>query len=452
MRALTPDAWAAVHDAPHPTVARIVRWAPIVTPAVVGSLLLTLALLLVARAGYPPYAPLTPSLVIPALLLTYLVWGALQGLALYFAPNGVVWSLAFFGMPPLLLVALFSVAFGWPGGLFTLAALAAAWLLYSGGRRSQTPAGAVEVALLFGEWYRTLPHGYNVLLPGERVIVALRVTPRSFTTALQQVSLGPDRIAQARATVAYVVQARDAWRTASVRATWEAELRQRISASVRESLGEWRVTPEGDLAAHGSIAQRALDDTRAWARSVGVRILSVRAHDIAVGSPRRLASASQPAPASSTAPASAQSAQSAAPSVRPTPRIARTGAPAWAPTPAGASVAQPDIEPDSEPDAGPAVARALPLMRTPASLSAEPPSPAALEDLYEAVRNRKITDSQVIREIASHFVALASSPPSVTATLPFDPAAAARLLEEYAAALDAAQGVRRPARRVARSY
>lgn len=419
-RALTPGSWAPVHDAPHPAVVRLVRWAPIVMPAVVGSVLLTLMLMLAARAGYPPYAPLTPSAVIPALFLTYLVWGALQGLALYFAPNGVAWSLAFFGMPPLLLVVMFGEVFGWPGAIFALGGLATALLLYSGARRTQTPAGVVEVTLLFGEWYRTLPSGYNALLPGERVIVALRTTPRAFTTAMQRVSLGPDRMAQARATVSYCVQPHEAWRTASVRATWEAELRQRISASVRGSLGEWRATSDDDLAAHGSIAQRALDDTRAWARGVGVRILSVRAHDIAVGPPQRLSAAVADEPAQ--APRQAPPSQPATP--RLTPRVA---------TP----VARPPTAPPSPAPARPAA-------------PAEAPSPTALEDLYEAVRNRQITDSQVIREIAGHFAALASAGASAAQALPFDPVAAARLLEEYADALDDALRARRPARRPAR--
>lgn len=411
MRTLTPDSWTPVHDAPHPAVVRLVRWAPIVMPAVVGSVLLTLMLILTARAGYPPSAPLTPSQVIPALFLTYLVWGALQWLALYFAPNGVTWSLAFFGMPPLLLVVMAGEVLGGPGAVFALAGLATLLLIYSGARRTQTPAGMVEVTLLFGEWYRTLPGGYNPLLPGERIIVRLRTTPRAFTTAMQRVSLGPDRMAQARATVTYVVQPHEAWRTASVRATWEAELRQRISASVRESLGAWRTTPDDNLAAHGSIAQRALDDTRAWARGVGVRILSVRAHDIAVGPPQRLAAAEAP-------PQSAQSTHAAHAAPRPTPRVAR------APT-------------------------ALPAPARPAAHAT--PSPAALEDLYEAVRNRQITDSQVIREIADNFAALASGGARAVQALPFDPVSAARLLEEYADALDAARAARSPARRSARS-
>jgi hypothetical protein len=407
LRALTPGSWAPVHDAPHPAVVRMVRWAPLVTPAVVGSVLLTLMLILAARAGYPPSAPLTPSEVIPALFLTYLVWGALQGLALYFAPNGVIWSLAFFGMPPLLLIVMFGEVFGWPGAILALGAMATLLLLYSGARRTQTPAGVVEVTLLLGEWYRTLPSGFNALLPGERVIVALRTTPRAFTTAMQRISLGPDQMAQARATVSYCVQPHEAWRTASVRATWEAELRQRISASVRESLGAWRATPDGDLAAHGSIAQRALDDTRAWARGVGVRILSVRAHDIAVGPPQRLSAAVADEPAHTQRRAMPSQPAPAAP--RPTPRVAPRAA------------------------------------RPPTA----PPSPAALEDLYEAVRNRQITDSQVIREIAEHFATLASAGAGATQALPFDPMAAAHLLEEYADALDAALRARRPARRTA---
>jgi hypothetical protein len=415
LRTLTPDSWTPVHDAPHPAVVRLVRWAPIVMPAVVGSVLLTLMLILTARAGYPPSAPMTPSQVIPALFLTYLVWGALQWLALYFAPNGVTWSLAFFGMPPLLLVVMAGEAFGGPGAIFTLAGLATLLLIYSGARRTQTPTGMVEVTLLFGEWYRTLPGGYNPLLPGERIIVALRTTPRAFTTAMQRVSLGPNQMAQARATVTYVVQPHEAWRTASVRATWEAELRQRISASVRESLGAWRTTPDDDLATHGSIAQRALDDTRAWARGVGVRILSVRALDIAVGSPQRLSAATAPPPQ----PAQSNHAAPAAP--RPTPRVAR------APT-----------------------APSTPTFARPAAHTATP-SPAALEDLYEAVRNRQITDSQVIREIADHFAALASGGARATQALPFDPVSAARLLEEYADALDAARAARSPARRGVRS-
>jgi hypothetical protein len=404
MRVLTPGVWAPVHDSPHPIVVRLVRWAPIVAPAVFGSLLLILTLALVAHKGYPVYAALPAALVVPALVTIYLLGGAVLGLALYFAPNGVVWSLAFFGAPLLLLVIMFGLAFGAPGAVLALSAVAALLLLYSCVRRSLTRAGVVEVTLLLGEWYRALPPGYNILLPGERVIVALRTIPRAFTTPMQRVVLGPHRSAQARATVSYVVNAREAWRTASVRATWEEELRQRISASVRESLGEWRGVPDGDLAAHGSISQRALDDTREWARSVGVRILSIRAHDIALGAPSEHAP-----PLPSHAP------------VRPTPRVApmARGPSAGVQSPAG----------------------------RPAGRPVERPSSEALEDLYEAVRNRQITDTQVIREIAGHFAALARAPRAAGEPLPFDPAAAAQLLSEYADSLDAVRPAQRARRR-----
>jgi hypothetical protein len=415
MRVLTPGGWASVHETPHPVVVRVVRWAPIIAPAVFGSLLLTLALALVAHHAQPTYSPLPAFAVVPALFAVYLIGGALLGIALYFAPNGVVWSLAFFGAPLLLLVIMLGLAFGAPGAILAFTLLVALLLVYSCMRRSLTRAGTVEVTLLLGEWYRALPPGYNILLPGERVIVALRTTPRAFTTAIQRVALAPDRIAQARATVAYVVNAREAWRTAGVRATWEDELRQRISASVRESLGEWRNAPGDDVAAHGSIAQRALDDTRDWARSVGVRILSVRAHDIVIGPPGQ----PQPTQAPQQQPMRA--------SARPTPRMPRMA----------------DMERMERMERAPVAASASALA------PAERPSSEALEDLYDAVRNRQITDTQVIREIADHFAALARQPRAADGALPFDPISAARLLENYADSLDAMRSAQRAAQRPA---
>ena len=438
MRTLTPASWQPVHDVGHPLIIRMKRWAPIVAPAVIGSLLLTLTLALRAHL-HAPAALIPAAAVTPALLGIYLLGGALLGLALYFAPNGVVWSLAFFGGPSLLLAALLTVAFGPSGGLLVLSAVAALLLIYSAWRRSITSAGSVEVTLLLGEWYRTLQPGYNVLLPGERIITTLRTRPRAFTTATQRVALTRNRIAQARATVSYVVNPQEAWRTASVRATWEDELRQRISDSVRETLYDWRDAPGGDIASRGSIARRALEDTRGWARSVGVRILSVRAHDIAIGSPDEL---QPPQPADTSGGQRVATRVERAPA---TPRVM----PSAAFVAPGAPPLDDPLDVDEEEEA-PIPAAVAPTMaeraRIPAQArvvarpasAAERPSPAALEDLYEAVRNRQITDTQVIREIAGHFATLAREPHAPGA-LPFDPAAAAQLLGEYAEALDAAQ-------------
>jgi hypothetical protein len=453
LRLLSPGVWAPVNESPHPLVVRAVRWAPIIAPAVIDGALLLCTLGLVAHVGRPAFALLPQSLIVPAVLGAYLVCSALLGVALYFAPNGVVWSLALVGIPPTLLTIMLGLAFGLPGALLALAAFAALLLLYSAARHALTRPGVVDVTLLMGEWYRTLPPGYNILLPGERVIVALRTSPRTYTTPLQRIALGSGRIAQARATVSYVVNAREAWRTASVRATWEDELHQRVSASVRESLGEWRYTPDGDLAAHGSIAQRALDDTRDWARSIGIRILSIRAHDIVVGAPAEL----QP-----------RAPQAESLRARATPRVAPTYPPYQSysahpahpvdavdamdreldhddgglsdePAPVSAPLATPSAPPIAH----------IPAMGTPSARAPlERPSPEALEDLYEAVRNRQITDTQVIREIASHFAALAREP-AASAALPFDPIAAASLLDEYAEALDTARPVR-PAQRARR--
>ena len=458
LRLLSPSVWAPVHDAPHPLVVRAVRWAPIVAPAVIGGALLACALGLVARVGHPAFAPLPQAFVVPSLIGAYLVGGALLGVALYFAPNGVVWSLALFAIPAALLTVMLGLAFGAPGALLAVAVIAALLLLYSAARHTRTRPGVIEVTLFLGEWYRTLPPGYNILLPGERTLVALRAGPRTFTTPYLRVAITAGRAAQARATVSYAVNPSEAWRTAGVRATWEDELQQRVVASVRESLHEWRYTPDGQLAAHGSIAQRVLDDTRDWARSVGVRILSVRAHDITVGSLDELPL--QPGGVRAQATPRVAPAQPA-PAMRP----ARPAADPHAYADAANHPAyddSPDDPPDDPPgdpvdpdDAGalddaddtfaaPPIAR-IPGMTPRVRPPVERPSPEALEDLYEAVRNRQITDTQVIREIASHFAALGREP-GVSAALPFDPVAAASLLDDYAEALDTA----RPAQRVRR--
>jgi hypothetical protein len=53
----------------------------------------------------------------------------------------------------------------------------------------------------------------------------------------------------------------------------------------------------------------------------------------------------------------------------------------------------------------------------------------------------------VIREIAGHFAALARAPRAAGEPLPFDPAAAAQLLSEYADSLDAVRPAQRARRR-----
>ncbi|HET9109416.1 MAG TPA: hypothetical protein VFN78_01200 [Ktedonobacterales bacterium] len=449
MRLLSPSVWAPVHDAPHPLVVRVVRWAPIVAPAVIGGALLACALGLVARVGHPAFAPLPEAFVVPTLIGAYLVGGALLGVALYFAPNGVVWSLALCAIPAALLVVMLGLAFGAPGALLAVAVIAALPLLYSAARHTRTRPGVVEVTLFLGEWYRTLPPGYNILLPGERTLVALGTVPRTFTTPFQRVAISPGRVAQARATVSYAVNPSEAWRTAGVRATWEDELRQRVIASVRESIHDWRYMPDGQLVAHGSIAQRTLDDTRDWARSIGVRLLSVRAHDIVVGSLDELPL--QPggvrayaAPRFVSSPP-VQSAPPARPMASADPHAFSYDDPPDDPDDPNDPNEPPD-DPDGPDDtlAAPSIAR-IPGMAPRVRPSVERPSPEALEDLYEAVRNRQITDTQVIREIASHFAGLGREP-SLRAALPFDPVAAASLLDDYAEALDTA----RPAQRVRR--
>lgn len=296
-RVLTPKAWIALHDEPHPSVARVLRWSPILAPALFGGLMLTVTLALVAHMTSSPSGALAVPLVIalfPALFGVYLGGGASLGLALRFAPNGVVWLLALSLIPALTLTLMLSIAFGAPGMLSALAILFAALTLYTARQYRLTRVGTVDVTQLLGEWRRALRPGYNVLLPGERVIVTLDTAPHRFTTAQQRVALSGSRTAEARLTMTYAISAQDAWRTAQVRATWEDELRQRVVASLRASLNAWGAA--GDISAPSPdiLAQQALDATQAWVAEIGVVILSIRAHDIAVKASKATRGASQP--------------------------------------------------------------------------------------------------------------------------------------------------------------
>lgn len=442
-RILTPAAWALTDDTPPHWLAQVRRWSPIVAPALIGSLLLTVALFIAAR-GRAAYAPLPVGATLPALLGVYLLGGALLGVTLYLAPNGVVWALALVGGVPLLLALLLTVVAGVPAGMLTLAVVAALLLLYSRARRRVTRAGAVDVTRFLGAWRRTLDAGYNILLPGERVIATFGVGPRQYATPMQQVSLGGDMVARARATIIYLVNPAEAWRLVDQPENWEAELHERLAAAVRAGLGEWRATAG---APRGAIAQRALSETQAWGRAVGVRIVSARAHDIAVGP----LSALQRQPAQDGAPRGP----------RPTPPMPHAPLPRPGAAPSHPRLYEEEHLRATSPwsqmgqghERGPEVvveggrvARvsapiAAVASRTAASQppSEALPSPEALEDLYTAVRNRQITDTTVIRQIARDFIAVARAAYVNQTHLPFDGQVAARQLYDYADAIDQAR-------------
>lgn len=425
---LTPAAWVPAHDAPHPAFVVIRRWGPLAAPLIEAGALVALTLGLLAR-GRSPYAFVPPSATILVVICCAIAVAVAQGLALHYAPNGVTWSLGLVCGAVLLAVALFSLALGLPAGLLALAISAALWLLYSRLARRQTPRGVVNVTLLMGEWYRVLSAGYNVLAPGERIIATLRVTPRAYTTPLQEVALGGGIVACAHTTITYVVNPQEAWRAVHIAASWEDVLRERLARATCEGLLQRYGPPAAGAAPqngpHNTVARIALGEIRGWARSVGVRIISVRVHDIDCGPAAEVhararqmaavrARAAQPQPMQMSQSRQAPQAMQRAPLT-----------PALGAGMLGDSPRQPVIvEADGV---------------APAPPETVAPSPAALEDLYAAVRARHITDTTVIRQIAAQFATLARQPLAPDERLPFDALAAARMLRKYADAIDAAR-------------
>jgi SPFH domain / Band 7 family len=414
------DTW----ETPYAWLAGWRTWSPGVAPPLLGLLLVFAATIPSEPHSAGRLSETTTSVPVPILFLMYFGCGASYGLGLYFAPSLNNWAKTLLGGGVVYVLAALWLLWGWP--LLVLGTIVWGGLLiyYLRVCRHVVPPGRLYITTLGGRYWRSIPEGPALLLPGEQVREETPNPVKQFESPLARVHLrdvNDDRfVIEARATVTYRLAAVDALSRRSMPATWESDLEKTIRDALRDVLAlaghsALRQKPAKDYSnANGGpgdrqtryavrgqeLAEALLERVRAQVRHHGLAIGWVRIRDLALS---------------------------------PDPRFGRENA-----EPAGvaAPVTLPPLGTEQRNSmqgvaagAGPRKARAAEPTAAEEELSLE-----ALLDLYNTVRTNDINDPDTIRSIAEAFRALAREqasnlPPS------FDAEEVADLLFEYAASM-----------------
>jgi hypothetical protein len=381
-------------------------WSPAVAPPVLG-----LILVFIATLPTPPPSRTgdTTSNTLPMLFLLYFLCGVVYGLCLYFAPSlnswakillggGVLYSLAalwFLGGPVLL--------------IFGFLLLGGAGLYYVHSHLHDVPSDSLHITTLLGRYWRTLPTGRALLLPGERVHSEVANPARQYTTPPVQVHLcdapGDRYIAQASATVGYCYSPTDALSKRIMPDKWEDELYKTIRDTLRDVLAVSghtalqatqpgkpppRRNRPGQHIEGQELAQALLDQLRRHVSSHGIAVGWVRIRDLLLSPDPRFNSTANVEPETKVV----------LPPLGSGSRRRNSG------------VASSDESDERE---------TLPV--------------EALLDLYDTVRVNYITDPETIRTIAEAFRSLGYDQ-GRSASCPYDAKEVAKLLFQYASSLE----------------
>ena len=405
---------AATWETPYTWLEGWRTWSPGVAPPLLG-------LVLVFAATLPPEPRGTTSSVpVPVLFLLYFACGATYGLFLYFASSLNSWAKILLGGGIIYLIVALWLLWGLPFLILGTMIWAGLLVYYVQVCRHEVPEGTLHITTLFGRYWRSIPEGPALLLPGETVREETPNSVKQYETPLTRIHLRDikdDRyVIEARATVSYRQDAVDALSRRTMLPNWESNLEKTIKDSLRDVLALSghsalaQKSTEDIFSANGGtgsqqpkravrgqeLAQALLERVRAQVRHHGLAIGWVRIRDLALAVDPRFSTAS-----SELAPA--------APAVLPPLGSGeRNGRGAQAGADAGAGH----------------------------TAAAEELSVEALLDLYNTVRVNDITDPETIRSIAEAFRTLARNQGEPSPTSTFDAAEVAELLFEYAASLE----------------
>ncbi len=462
------------------------RWSPLGVPVALTGLFLLLAGALAAH-GIGPKASAGHVDSVWTLFTVYLILGTALGIALRFARSDILWLSVVLAGTVAFVVALVSVIFGIVPGVLVVLAAGLSALFYTQRHLTRVNGGTVVLTTAFGRYSRTLHPGLNVTLPFERIALTLETGERKFTTpALAEelrAATGVRYSARAAATVTYHILPEEASRTLLAGERWERDMHNVVLYVLKDSLKQWsaQMLATGEPPQQGSLAQEVLVNLRSWARGWGVWVSSVRIRNaqlstsdtgmlLPMSGPLARARTSRPPhtpsdrhdtsyPPATREPVVAHvQADSAGPSAyalsasaqlpteydaaelavagfgsAPAPVSYVTPSPYGAPSPFGASYASGEYALASQiptPSSAPLGAeQVLPRQSHFDAFSAD-----TLADSYEAIRAQRISDPGTIRAVADAFAHVADSRDEV----PFDAAAAARILWNYAAQLEKA--------------
>jgi hypothetical protein len=374
------------------------RSSPFIAPLLIGSSTFSLLVLFVLMAPTDWQVATKPELLGPFFFI-YAALGVIVASALAYAPNETIWALTM-----ILSLCVFIILTTW--GIFGLpvtAVLATGLLLLLFAViRTQVHTvleNTVHIMVQFGKYHRTLYPGFNLRFPGEKVIAIISTGEVPIDVQVQDIMLCTSERIDITATAQCRVIPKQAHRLISHAQDWPEQVKHSLEIAIRTSLSD----PEAD-----DICVRGLLDT-------GIRAsanMRVRGHLQQIINSQgivvewvRLHSLKPTVPANSTF-----SSISSSPLV-PTQCI-------------------PDVvDPGRTMRAGSAPAIPLPFSSV---LQMKPYlSPDALAEAYNAVRERRITDPQIIHRIAYIFETAAHDK-VLGSHLPFDAIEAAQNLRQLA--------------------
>ena len=389
-----------------------------------------------------------PHLPVVVLVIVLLALVVMQGTALYYAgSNDTQWTLyTILGYALFLLVGAFAL-FGSAGALLLLIILLLVGILLGGRAIRQVPEGYVDLVFSFSAYQRTLFPGLNFILPWEKVQTRLNTQETTWTSPAVRVSVSRDQDAEIVATLTYQLVPEDAHIALLNMQDWQETLHQHCIGTLKSVVKE--LSPAEFVAWSHHVNDRAIngDDTflditsmTRWDRlnmllrsrlqdQMAMRgILINLAHVQDVTLHPHLPPASSPPPAWQSRGAEAEPVD--------------TGA-ARSPVSTSRSASYGAATPPPEPQAP------MPVPK--------PETFNAMIELYNSVRDGRVTDTRVILDLAERFEAIANHP-QVSQQFDYDAGRAAYNLRSRLRAMNSAEKrrasdpddtteIKRPARR-----
>ena len=372
------------------------QWARQLSPVLVPLpfALLVFLFSLPADLRSQPHIPVVPL----AIVLLALV--VIQGTALYYAgSNDSLWTLyTVLGYAAFLLVGAFAL-FGMSGALLLFVILLLIGIIVGGRAIRQVPEGHVDLVFSFNAYQRTLFPGLNFILPWEKVQSRLNTQETTWTSPPVEVNISRDQDVEIVATLTYQLVPEDAHIASLNMQDWQDTLHQHFIGTLKSMVKE--LSPADYVAWSHHVNDRAgievetFTDATAMTRwdrlnmmlrsrmqdqmaMRGIMVNLVHFQDITLIP--HLSPLSSPPPGLQSRPAEVALVDTGA---------ARSASPAY-------------------PVAAPAPAP-KPLVSSPPS-SPKPEMFNAMIDMYNSVREGRLTDIKVILDLAARFEAIASHP------------------------------------------
>jgi SPFH domain / Band 7 family len=377
-----------------------------------------------------------PHIPVVLLAIVLLALVVIQGTFLYYAgSNDSLWTLyTVLGYAMFLLVGAFAL-FGLGGSLLLFFVLVVIGFFVGGRAIRQVPEGHVDLVFSFSGYERTLFPGLNFILPWEKIQGRLNTQETTWTSPTVRVNISRDQDVEIVATLTYQLVPEDAHIAILNMKNWEDTLHQHFIGTIKSMVKElspadfvaWSHHVNDHSGGFNTEIETFIDPTTMtrWDRlnvmlrrrlqdqmaMRGVMVNLVHIQDITLIP--HLPPPSSPPPGMQSRPAEvAVVDKGAARGVGPLPRSVAVAAPAASPVPM--------------PPASP-----LPLVPKPDVFE-------AMIDMYNSVRDGRITDVNVILDLAARFNAIASHP-EISQKFDYDSARAASNLFQRARALKAAE-------------